>query len=323
MRSFKEFFQYVGSLVTAVQSEELTRDIALYTKVFDEVALPKHNLSFFSFHVEVPRDRQKISYKDVQCDHSLFDYQALMQQQMWAITKFNPGAHIIFVTDLTTLAPPASPNVTVVRLNMQPAEIMFERVKAMTAYVLSKAFCRDTVFLDTDAFPNRPLAAVFDGTFDVGVTRRQRPGYMPINEGVIFASAQRCVSAHSFFKTYIGTYERMIGDRVVRAYYGDIKRWRGGQLSLSAVSVQACPSSDIPIGNIGKARVATLPCEIYNYTVRRPAPLRGKILNTKFILHLKGEMKKFIESVAAYQRARTKPEDRNGENCTEEYIWSP
>jgi hypothetical protein len=306
VRYLKELIQHSRTLITASWSAALAAEIEEYRDIFDRQLsnLKPSNLTFFTFHVNLPRELTTIHYVDVEHDHSLFDYDALLAHLFWAVDTLHPAARIVYVTDELSTVPPCKGNVDVVRLPLRPACLMFERVKAMAAFVESTAFCNNVVFLDSDAFPNRDLSPAFEKGFDIGLTYRTRPGFMPINEGVLFCTAHNKSDTRNFFRTYMGTYERLLHDEVITRYYGDIKRWRGGQLSLSCVSPPLHAKDDnrvdAPIG----VKIDLLPCETHNFTLRRDAAMRGRVLNEKYILHLKGDTKKHLPSVAAYQRYR-------------------
>lgn len=303
MRSFKGLMTYVRSLVASRPGEALQQEVSQFASIFDKIGVSCTPLTFFIFHVDLPRENQVISYCDVHHDHGLFDYRALIDQLVWSIRTFNGNARILFVTNEGNAFPDIG-GVTVVRLPLKPAEIMFERVKAMTAFTQSTAFSNNTVFLDSDAFPNRDLRPVFASTFNVCVTYRTRPGFMPINEGVLFVSAKKEEMARAFFDAYLGTYETLIRDYAVKQYYGDIKRWRGGQLSLSAISPQPPIGGRGQVSIINGIKILAMPCTTHNFTPLRPASRRGTCLDDKYVLHLKGDKKRFFESLIAYQRFR-------------------
>lgn len=310
MPSARDMNKLIGHARKCVQtqpSESMRAAIDRYAMLFDEqsTAGVRAALNIFSFHVDVPASHRVINYVDVKHDHSIFDYHRLAEHLVWAGVRFNREVHTVFVTNENCSAPPPQPGLSVIRLPTDDRAPMLERVKAMAAYVQSKAFTQDTVFLDTDAFPNRSLKAVFDDCFDIGVTYRTTPGFMPLNEGVIFCSHTDPAAALRFFRGYAATYEYLARDPTVVDYYGDIGRWRGGQLSLNAV---ACPEGDlnkVPAFESNGVRIALLPCNRFNYWVTRALAPGAKLWDRKFVLHLKGQSKLLADHVIGYQRDRS------------------
>jgi hypothetical protein len=304
-----DLINHTRSRVQRTPSLTASSAIAEYRARFDAAsAVPETaTLNVFVFHAEVPDSHRRIAYVDVHHDHGEFDYRGLTSHLIWASRAFNDEhrVHIFLVTDETSKAPEPCADLTVVRLPIDARAVMLERVHAMNAYVHSRAFRCNTVFLDTDAYPNRPLGEIFErNTFDIGVTLRTTPGFMPLNEGVIFASAARAAPVRRFFDSYLATYEALRADSVVTDYYGNIDRWRGGQLALNAV---ACPAGDLRTirrCSSTDVEIRMFPCNEFNYWVTRETPVENRGWNRKFILHLKGDSKVFLPSVAQYQRRR-------------------
>jgi hypothetical protein len=301
-----DLIDHARTCVRLAPDAKVKEEIGHYTRLFDEqcaVSIPGA-LNIFAFHVDVPDSHRVINYVDVTHDHGTFDYRKLAAHLIWAGASFTAGVHTLFITNETCPAPPSQPGLSVIRLPMDDRIPMRERVKAMAAYVQSKAFNQDTVFLDTDAFPNRDLKRIFDRRFDIGVTYRTTPGYMPLNEGVIFCSRANPGAAVRFFLTYNATYESLAQDPVVIGYYGDVGRWRGGQLSLNGI---ACPP-----GNLNKVgafesegvKIGLLPCNTFNYWVTRKLAAGAKSWDRKYILHLKGDSKRLVDHVIDYQLDR-------------------
>ena len=257
--------------------------------------------NIFTFHARVPESHRKISYVDVVHDHHDFDYDGILAHFVRSARNYNPRAVIWLVTSLEDrLSVPEDANLRIVRLPIDTAAPMLERVRAMAAYVGSSAFSADTAFLDTDAFVNAPLAPLFQSAFDIGVTIRPTEGfYMPLNEGVIFARHERRAAVESFFSGYIGTYDRLMTDPTIEAYYGDIARWRGGQLSLNAVASSfAAERPDVRIENFD--------CDHYNYWARPEVRFEPDAWDKKVVLHLKGDSKHHLDGFFDYHAARLK-----------------
>ena len=146
-----------------------------------------------------------------------------------------------------------------------------------------------TVFLDSDAIVLKDLNELFDRVrFDVAVTSRFAPNLMPINEGVIFCNANK-ERSKEFFAHYMGTYEKIKDDHVIKAITkNDLMRWRGGQLSLNAV----CPGNKMVDFRDSTKELKILPCDIYNYAVRSLEEInRLKTEGRVYIAHIKGKAK--------------------------------
>lgn len=275
-----------------------------YQRLFDEIEEDDHGdgaLNIFTFFTKVPTSHRVIDYVDVKHDHHHFDYGSIIRHFVAAAKAFERRCRIIVVTgendDLTL---PVSPGLRVLRLPLNSAAPMLERVRAMTAYVRSKAFDRNTLFLDTDAFVNAPLESIFDGAFDIGVTVRPTEGfYMPLNEGVILAASAAREAVEAFFLSYLATYDRLLNDPVIIAYYGDIARWRGGQLSLNAVADRLAGER-----RAGAPRIKEFACEQYNHWVRPDIDFMPQLWDTKSILHLKGDSKYHLDGFFSYHSAR-------------------
>jgi hypothetical protein len=232
----------------------------------------------FTYHVPVPPEHSRIDYPDVRMDQGAFDYRALLSHWELAASMFNADPYIEH----------RSPN---------PAEPMYQRARAMLAYVTQYLAHAPTVFLDSDAFLNQDISHIFDGDFDIGVTYRHNMG-MHLNEGVIFANNKRPDAVRSFFQAYLGTYHRLIDDPEIQAKYQNIKRWRGGQLSLNTL---ACPQglpNALDYQEIAGARVAYFPCWKWNHPVDRVDHAEW---DTKAILHLKGARKHLLDDLIKYQ----------------------
>jgi len=215
-----------------------------------------------------------------------------------------PGARFILATDGQFLTDIEHPSLTIVRLPLDQASPMYERVIAMCAFVRSRQFSAPTAFLDSDAFLNAPIANLFQGHFDIGATYRPDPGLMPINEGVIFAHSRNKDLVRAFFAGYLGTYDRLCGNAAVTGYYGNIKRWRGGQLSLNALTCPQGVPSALDSAKAFGARIRYYPCSTFNFSIEMDRPYSARQLDTRAVLHLKGPRKAILDPIVAYQTQR-------------------
>lgn len=270
---------------------------------FDAAAanLPAAPLTVVIFHLALTEETRRIEYIDIQADQGEFDYGPVLRHAFHVARAFNPDCRIIFITgenDDTGFAPP---DVVVVRLPLDPAHLMYERVVAAHAYMQSSAFAGHTAFLDSDAFVNRPLAPLFRLPFDVGVTFRNDVGLMKINEGVIFAAHRPGLKARAFFNRYLASYEVLRQDPEIIGLYRDIRRWRGGQLSLSAVAHLPGMVSETDSCDIAGAVVRYLPCSLCNFLIRPNEQYAPEVLKRKYILHLKGGSKANLDITVDFQ----------------------
>lgn len=301
-KAFDDLMNHVRTLVSFARCEIAEGAIRRYSAHFDAAvgAREPADINVFVFHVDVPASHRSIEYVDCKHDHWQFDYKALANHFIWATLSFHSNVRIYYVTNESAIVPFSHPDVSVVRLPVDARAPMYERVRAMAGYVHSRAFSANTVFLDTDAYPNRALNAVFKRDFDIGVTYRTTPGFMPVNEGVIFCARRRIAAARKFFSAYLATYEVLKTDPIVHGYYGDIERWRGGQLSLNALGLPPKLPRPCDFDRNG-IRIASLPCNKFNYWVTKPIDFHRPIWDAKFVLHLKGDSKHLIGNVAEYQ----------------------
>jgi hypothetical protein len=238
----------------------------------------------WTYHVPVPPDQTKIEYPDVRMDQGAFDYRALLSH--WGRAALQLGASIEIQREYP---------------GVELQSPMYCRVVMMDWFVNSKGFDQPTVFLDSDAFLNQDIRHIFDGDWDIGVTYRHNMG-MTLNEGVILANNKRPEAVRSFFQAYLDTYHRILETPEHVAKYGNLKRWRGGQLSLNTL---ACPQglpNALDYQEIAGARVAYFPCFRWNFSCERIVP---KELDTKAIIHLKGARKHLLDDLIKYQERET------------------
>jgi hypothetical protein len=288
-------------------ADDSARDQAAFKAIFDAAVSVSNEpapVHIFIFHAEVPAAAAAVSYRDIQIDHSKFDYDRIIEHCIKAGLAVQKGARIVLVTDQHFGRQFAHPNLTVVRLPLDTSSPMYQRVVAMSAYVESKLFTAPTVFLDGDAFLNVSINSIFKAPFDVAVTYRHVPGLMPINEGVLFANIVNKAAVKMFFRAYLGTYDRLRVHADIATYYGDIKRWRGGQLSLNALTCPLGMVSELDTGSLGGARIIYYPCDTFNFSMEADQNFSAEELNSKAVLHLKGARKVFLETIAKYQTQR-------------------
>lgn len=280
---------------------------ATFETIFNQAASALGNtapVNLFVFHAEVPAAASAVSYRDVKIDHGKFDYNRIVEHCIKAGLTAQPGARVILVTDDQFGRHFVHPGLVTIRLPLDTASPMYQRVIAMYAYVRSALFAAPTAFLDGDAFLNDRVDRVFKAPFDVAVTYRHQAGLMPINEGVLFANPANKTEVGNFFRTYLGTYDRLRQHPVIQDYYGDIKRWRGGQLSLNALTCPLGLPSELDQARLQGTRIGYYACDTFNFSMEGGQNYQKAELDSKVVLHLKGPRKAFLDAIAGYQRQR-------------------
>lgn len=283
--------------------------LAAFQAAFDAApaALRPASQICFAFHSSVPQAESAIKYRDISIDHGKFDYERIVQHCIAAALAVGDNVRFILATDDAFLPNLSHPRLTIVRLPLDLASPMYERVIAMCAFAHSRQFDAPTAFLDSDAFLNLSLDGLFSAPFDIGATYRSDPGLMPINEGVIFANYRNPAAVRSFFSGYLGTYDRVARNATVVGYYGNVKRWRGGQLSLNALTCPPGVPSELDAADSFGAVVRYYPCTAFNFSIEMDRPYTARQLDGKAVLHLKGPRKALLDQIARYQ-AQKRPD---------------
>ena len=265
------------------------------------------SVTIFVFHTAVPADADSVEVDGNRIAHGTFDYMEILTHFIEIAVAYEPRCSIFVVTNPTLGLSLRTPNAQVITLDVDSRCPMYERVVAMTAFARS-SLCRGPVaFLDSDAFINAPLASVFQQSFDLCFTFRNLPNVMPINEGVIFASAGSDTTVQRFFNSYLATYDTLVRDQPYwSAKYGeeysDLRRWRGGQLSLNTVIDQSGPFDEAIQAERAGARLRFLDCKTYNFRPFEASnAVSGEELATKVIVHLKGPTKKYLAQIRQVQ----------------------
>jgi hypothetical protein len=300
-----EIVAHAAELATAGDAlAEGTRErVAAYAERFAAAARPAQGINVFVYHVDLPAGAG-IDYIDAKLSPGEFDYLDIMARFAARVRTHCPRATVYLVTSPgARYRALAAPDVCVVELPVHPAQPMYERACALLAYAESPAFGRNTVFLDSDAFVNRSLDPVFSLGFDVALTYREGPRLMPVNEGAMFFAASRPEAVRGFLRRRMQIYDRLLGDAFVSRYYGDLRRWRGGQLSLNALAHPLFPCSPYRKWEVAGARVRLLPCDTYNFTAGEgEAPSSLDRLDERHVVHFKGQRKYALVLAAKAER---------------------
>lgn len=258
----------------------------------------------FIFHVVMAPENQVLKYPDLNLDLGKHDYDYIIGKSLSNTIRLFKNIRIVFVSNDPNFNIPESENIIRVNLDINAAHPLYERVYAMAAYVRSRMFDRQTVFLDSDTFIGLNPSRVFTKDFDIGVTLRVNPQIMPFNEGVIFANPSRLGLVKAFFNSYVATYEKLIQDKFFAEYYGDIKRWRGGQLSLNTI-VHTFLDKKKSAKMALKPRVAEFPADVFNFSFEGNVVYNKAQLDSKFIFHLKGNRKNMVDALLGYLDKKT------------------
>lgn len=149
---------------------------------------------------------------------------------------------------------------------------------AQLEYIKSPLFDQDTVIFSPDALVIKPLDSIFKMGFDMAFTVRENSRW-PINNGVIYLRPKLKQKIAAFWKDAI---------KVCKEYPKETQDWYGDQQSLHDVWSQG---NHLRLG----LNVMTLPCELYNASPRHTEDLDTNIIETAYIVHLKGQRKHLMQ----------------------------
>jgi len=191
---------------------------------------------------------------------NLASYLPLMKMQRETCAKFGHRHRVVSDTEV--------PGFDVIRATLPPkfsAAMVAGQIAAIEAWDNADHL----VLADCDVLIGRNLAGAFDGSFDIGLTRRDE-ATSPINNGVMYIAAGARGAALAFYRA---------------AFTLCLDHWGGDQ---QAVSKAAEPVLESGVHLRQGARVAFLPCKRYNMTpdVNGTAGQGGP-----FAIHFKGERK--------------------------------
>lgn len=192
-----------------------------------------------------------------------------------------------------------------IKLEINEKKLMYERVICMYSFVKSKLFLNNTCFVDLDVFIHPEKLTILDNNFDIALTHRSIPGFMPINEGIIFAKKTNKNSVINFFKEYLLIYLSIGSSKEVLDHYNkDVFQWRGGQLSLNLlVYDNGSLYIDYETKLLDKTKILFLPVFYYNFSPKSGDEYSINYLKEKIVIHFKGNLKKeikFIEKIVSY-----------------------
>lgn len=152
-----------------------------------------------------------------------------------------PGARCVLLTDRATAVPAALEMDAVERFDLDPAELVHERLRVLAAFLARADAEVGRVLLDPDTLVARDLRGVLGGGFDLGFTVRSDFTTAcldpePFNVGVIMVPAGGARAASRFFASCVEWFPRVEARDEVRAIYpAGLRRWYGDQLLPAAL----------------------------------------------------------------------------------------
>jgi len=298
LENIDNLIQYASTKTTDLLNQDTEESILEMVDLFNLLDNSKSTaLNIFVYHTDM-KGASKLQYKDVALDLGSYDYTLVLRYFINAVNRWQPNAKIFLVTDANSdLFGQFKDEVFTIGLNVSIEQPMYERTRAMCAYVYSNAFNANTLFLDSDAFLNSTLDEVLESEFDIAITTRDTPGLMPVNEGVIVANANNKDRVRNFFRRYVATYDKLADDSSIANYYENIKKWRGGQLTLNAISYGAFPYSPYRIIDTDGSSIKVLPCDPYNYSWEYSEKIDAQEISRKKVIHVKGGRKSSLNQI--------------------------
>ena len=104
--------------------------------------------------------------------HKSIDYMAVLALSLESAALAAPAARRILLTDEATTVPATLPAHEVRRFALDPAHLMYERMRVQAAYLNDRLAGRCSILMDSDIVVNREPSLVFGEAFDVGLTWR-------------------------------------------------------------------------------------------------------------------------------------------------------
>ena len=253
-------------------------------------------LTIVFFHADTPRDGVPFDKPD---------YHALLAAAIAVARHRSPQAAIVVLSDERTPFADTLNADRVVRRPLDLSQLMYERLRAQRAFLATQTDGEATLFLDTDVIVNRDPLAVFDGSFDIGLTWRHEPIDAPFNGGVIFC--RNNAAALTFFDHLIEAHHALESHRAVRARFADgIRRWWGDQLALAAtIGRDAFTQRKGERLAIDGTTVRLLPERTHNFVMSPATPLSVPERGNACLVHFKGARKddfwRYVEHVLGRQ----------------------
>lgn len=153
----------------------------------------------------------------------------------------SPGARCVLLTDRDTVVPEALAMDAVERFELDPGELVHERLRVLAEYLARADAAPDRVLLDPDTIVARDLRGVAGEAFDLGLTVRSDFAtacldHEPFNVGVILVPHAGTRAAGRFFASCVQWFPSLEARAEVRALYPrGLRRWHGDQLVPAAI----------------------------------------------------------------------------------------
>lgn len=247
------------------------------------IAPPPEAIDLVAFHVDMPSAPSGI--------HGAIDYTAVLALSFESARLRAPRARRILLTDEATRVPESMAVDRVLRFPIDPARLMYERMRVQSRYLEAREGGRASVLMDSDVVVNRDPAPIFAEAFDVGLT--WRPGFAdaPFNGGMIFVSegTQGC----AFFRAALACYDALAAHAPLQsAFPRDLRAWWGDQFALAAtVGLRAYREHSGEGLRVDGTAVRFFPCETHNFTLEPARRHSAAELRSKHFVHFKGNRK--------------------------------
>lgn len=159
-----------------------------------------------------------------------------------------------------------------------PRDLMPAMIAGVIARLTQAPARDDIVFLDVDALVGRNLDSAFDRSFDIGLTRRNNPDGVCINNGAMYVDKNAGEKAVIFF---------------MRALARCGTHWGADQEAISAVASPVPETEGVEYR--GDTRIAFLSMKTHNVSPKK----EGKPhLAHPYIIHFKGATKQWAQTYA-------------------------
>lgn len=243
----------------------------------------QEDIDLAAFHVDLPVAPSGTNDR--------IDYMAVLAQSFESARIRAPRARRLLITDEHTAVPATVGADRVLRFPLDPARVMYERMRLQELYLEAREPGRATVLMDSDVVVNRDPAPIFAEGFDVGLTWRADFPDAPFNGGMIFIAEGDAGLA--FVRKARACYDAIAAHPAVApAFPVDVRAWWGDQFALAVfVGHRAFAERQGEAMTIDGVRMRFFPCEEYNFTLEPSARYEIEELRRKFFIHFKGNRK--------------------------------
>ena len=184
------------------------------------------------------------------------DQFAMMRTSM---RRFHPNARFVILTDHRTQFPDFGEDVDIRRFTIDKQNLMFERLRLQTHFLVERNDDAHVVFLDSDIISTDSLKSLYDQRFDIALTVRDDES-MPINAGAIFIHGDGLDRARAFFEAWL--------DRLATQSSAAERHWYGDQTSLYSLVQDTIQQSKLSIGlyETNELSLLLVDSKHYNYS---------------------------------------------------------